>query len=144
MSCASNNQEYVLTKKDLIVSKSDLQGNITYVNQDLIRISGYSREELIGLPHNIFRHPDMPKEVFAGLWRCLKQRVLWSGVVKNRTKYNGFYWVRAEIATLYDDDGKHIGYTSVRSNLSQKDIELAQQIYSDIKAGRSWSFVKYR
>lgn len=139
-----HNQEYVLTKKDLIISKTDLQGNITYVNNDLIRISGYSREELIGVPHNIFRHPDMPKEVFAGLWRAIKQRVFWTGIVKNKTKYGGFYWVRAEITQIYDDNRKTIGYMSVRRHVDPKDVEKAKKIYADIKAGHSWSFIPFK
>ncbi|MDD2863103.1 MAG: PAS domain-containing protein [Methylococcales bacterium] len=139
-----HNQEYVLTKKDLIISKTDLQGNITYVNNDLVRISGYSREELIDKPHNIFRHPDMPKEVFEGLWRAIKQRVLWTGIVKNKTKYGGFYWVRAEITQIYDEHRKTIGYMSVRRHVDPKDIEKAKKIYADIKAGHSWSFIPFK
>lgn len=139
-----HNQEYVLTQKDLIISKTDLQGNITYVNNDLIRISSYSREELIGAPHNIFRHPDMPKEVFAGLWRAIKQRVFWTGIVKNRTKYGGFYWVRAEITQIYDENRKTIGYMSVRRHVDSKDVEKAKKIYADIKAGHSWSFIPFK
>lgn len=139
-----HNQEYVLTKKDLIISKTDLQGNITYVNNDLIRISGYSREELIGAPHNIFRHPDMPKEIFAGLWRAIKQRIFWTGVVKNRTKYGGYYWVRADITQIYDENRHTIGYMSVRRHVERKEIEKAQKLYADIKAGHSWSFVQFK
>jgi PAS domain S-box-containing protein len=139
-----HNQEYVLTPKDLIISKTDLNGIITYVNNDLIRISGYSREELIGAPHNIFRHPDMPKEVFAGLWRAIKQRIFWTGVVKNRTKYGGYYWVKAEITQVYDDNRKTIGYMSVRRHVSQKDIELAKKLYADIKSGHCWSFISFK
>ena len=139
-----HNQEYVLTKKDLIISKTDLQGNITYVNNDLIRISGYLKEELIGAPHNIFRHPDMPKEVFAGLWRAIKQCVFWTGIVKNKTKYGGFYWVRAEITQIYDDNRKTIGYMSVRRHVDPKDVEKAKKIYADIKAGHSWSFIPFK
>lgn len=137
-------QEYVLTKKDLIISKTDLQGTITYVNNDLVRISGYTKEELIGMPHNIFRHPDMPKEVFAGLWRAIKQRVFWTGIVKNKTKYGGFYWVRAEITQIYDDNRKTIGYMSVRRHVDQRDIEKAKKMYADIKAGHSWSYVPFK
>lgn len=139
-----HNQEYVLTPKDLIISKTDLEGNITYVNNDLIRISDYTREELIGAPHNIFRHPDMPKEVFAGLWRAIKQRVFWSGVVKNKTKYGGFYWVRADITQIYDENRKSIGYMSVRRHVSVKDIEKAKKLYADINAGNSWSFMPFK
>lgn len=139
-----HNQEYVLTKKDLIISKTDLQGNITYVNNDLIRIGGYSREELIGAPHNIFRHPDMPKEVFAGLWRAIKQRIFWTGVVKNRTKHGGFYWVRADITQIYDENRHTIGYMSVRRHVDREDIEKAEKLYAEIRSGHHWSFIKLK
>jgi PAS domain S-box-containing protein len=139
--CTLHNQEYVLTKKDLIISKTDLKGNITYINNDFVRISGFSKEELIGMPHNTVRHPDMPKEVFSGLWRTIKQRIFWTGIVKNKTKYGGFYWVRAEITQIYDENRKTIGYMSVRRHVDPKDIEKARKLYADIKAGHSWSFV---
>lgn len=69
-----DNEEYVLTEQDLLISKTDLQGNITHASDDLIRVSGFSKEELIGAPHNIFRHPDMPKEVFVYFMEKYKTR----------------------------------------------------------------------
>ncbi|MHB9019002.1 MAG: PAS domain-containing protein, partial [Burkholderiales bacterium] len=78
--------EYVLNDSEIIVSKTDLQGNITYINQDFVRISGFSQNELMGAPQNIIRHPDMPKEAFADLWRSIKSGKAWTGLVKNRCK----------------------------------------------------------
>ena len=130
-----NSQEYVLTENDLIVSKTDLKGIITFVNDDLVRITGFSRTELIGAPHNIFRHPDMPKEAFADLWKTVKSQYTWTGLVKNRTKSGGFYWVRANITPTYEN-GKHIGYMSVRRKPKLENVKLAEKVYADMRAGR--------
>lgn len=130
-----NNQEYVLTENDLIVSKTDLKGIITFVNDDLIRITGYTRDELIGAPHNIFRHPDMPKEAFADLWKTVTEGFTWSGLVKNRTKSGTFYWVRATVTPIYENE-KVIGYMSVRRKPNFANVRLAEKLYADIKAGR--------
>ena len=86
-------KEVLLTEKTLIVSKTDIKGVITYINKDFLEISGFSAAELIGHPHNIVRHPDMPVEAFADLWRTLKENRPWTGLVKNRCKNGDFYWV---------------------------------------------------
>lgn len=82
--------EYMLQPHETVVSKTDLRGNITYVNQDFIKISGYSEAELMGAPQNIVRHPDMPAAAFEDFWRTLQSGKAWSGLVKNRCK-NGDY-----------------------------------------------------
>lgn len=84
------NAEYILTENDSIVSKTDLKGIITYINEDFLRVSGFTREELIGAPHSIVRHPDVPPEAFEDLWKSLKAGRPWTGLVKNRRK-NGDY-----------------------------------------------------
>ncbi len=129
------NQEYTLTEHDLIVSKTDLKGIITFVNDDLVRISGFSRKELIGASHNIFRHPDMPKKAFADLWRTLAKNRTWSGLIKNKTKDNGFYWVRANIAPIYEN-GVRVGYMSARRKPDSLKVQAATKVYADINAGR--------
>ena len=138
-----NNEAYVLTEQDLLISKTDLQGNITHISDDLIRVSGFSKEELIGAPHNIFRHPDMPKEVFAYLWRSIKQGVLWSGHVKNKTKSGGFYWVIAVITPIREDD-KIVGYMSIRNKPDREGIENAKKMYTDIKLGKNWGLILFK
>lgn len=132
----STKDEYVLTDTDLIVSKTDLNGNITYINDDFIRIGGFSKAELIGAPHNILRHPDMPKAAFADMWKTLKSGNSWSGIVKNRTKNGGFYWVRANIMPLFED-GKTVGYLSVRNKPLIADVKNAEALYREINSGRS-------
>ncbi|PHV05306.1 chemotaxis protein [Janthinobacterium sp. BJB412] len=130
----ATHREYVLKDAEAVVSKTDLQGNITYANQDFINISGYSAEELLGAPQNIVRHPDMPAEAFADLWRCLKQGRSWTGLVKNRCKNGDHYWVEANAAPMIAD-GKVVGYTSIRVKPSREQVRAAEQAYAEIRAG---------
>ncbi len=128
------NHEYVLSEYDLIVTKTDLQGVITYVNDDLLRITGFTRDEVIGQKHSIFRHPDMPAEVFSDLWRTILNQSTWRGIVKNKTKDGGFYWVQADVTPFYENDFL-IGHMSVRRKADIDDIEIAEKVYSQMKAG---------
>ena len=89
------NVEYPLTDETLIVSKTDLKGKLSYFNGQFIEVSGFTEAELIGQPHNIVRHPDMPPEAFEDLWVTLKAGKPWAGAVKNRRKNGDFYWVLA-------------------------------------------------
>lgn len=127
-------REYVLQDSETIVSKTDLQGNITYANDAFIRISGFSESELLGAPQNIVRHPDMPPEAFADLWRCIKDGKSWTGMVKNRCKNGDFYWVEAHAAPLIKD-GQMVGYTSVRIKPSREQIRAADNAYRAIRDG---------
>ncbi|MGS2744245.1 methyl-accepting chemotaxis protein [Halomonas sp. LS-001] len=124
-------QEYLLNENDVLISRSDLEGNITYANPVFVRVSGYSHQELIGAPHNLLRHPDIPPPVFADLWKTLKAGYTWQGTLKNRRKNGDFYWVQATVAPL-NDDGKVVGYTSVRRPANRKDIQRAEKVYADI------------
>jgi aerotaxis receptor len=128
------NREYVLDDHDRIVSKTDIHGNITYVNQDFIDISGYTREELIGAPQNIVRHPDMPRAAFEDFWRTLKAGKAWTGLVKNRRKDGDHYWVEANAAPLLED-GQVVGYTSIRIKPGREQVEAAERAYARIREG---------
>ena len=131
------NVEYPLKESDSIVSKTDLKGVITYANEDFIRISGFSREELIGKSHNIVRHPDVPAEFFEDLWKALKAGRPWTGVVKNRCKNGDYYWVLNNVAPFYEND-QLVGYMSVRTKASPEQIEATSDVYRlfhDGKAG---------
>lgn len=128
------NVEYVLGEHETIVSKTDLKGKITYVNQDFLRISGFSEDELMRGPHNIVRHPDMPPAAFEDLWNTLKRGKAWTGLVKNRCKNGDYYWVEANAAPLFEN-GKLIGYTSIRNKAAPEQIAAAQAIYEQINAG---------
>jgi len=128
------NHEYILSEHDLIVTKTDLQGVIMYVNDDLLRITGFTREEVIGQKHTLFRHPDMPAEVFSDLWRTILNKSTWRGIIKNKTKDGGFYWVQADVTPFYENDSLN-GYMSVRRKATIEDIETAKIAYSQMKAG---------
>jgi aerotaxis receptor len=114
---------------ELIISRTDLKGNITYANETFALISGYSAEELIGKPHNIVRHPDMPKSVYKDLWETLKSGKNWQGFVKNKRKDNGYYWVHAEISGVYKD-GKLVEYKSLRTPM-ERETKINMQIKYD-------------
>ncbi|MBW8371535.1 MAG: PAS domain S-box protein, partial [Thiobacillus sp.] len=130
------NVEYILEDHASPTSKTDTQGNITFVNRDFVNISGFSEEELIGQPQNIVRHPDMPEEAFADLWRTIESGKAWTGLVKNRCKNGNHYWVEASVAPIIENQ-KIIGYTSVRGKPSREQVQAADSVYRAIKAGES-------
>ena len=116
-----------------LVSKTDLKGVITYANDAFVQISGYSREELIGQPHNLVRHPDMPPQAFQDLWETVERGEPWSGIVKNRTKNGDFYWVNAFVVPLRQD-GAVTGYMSVRTEPSREQIQAVETLYRQLNA----------
>ncbi|BCD63089.1 aerotaxis receptor [Nitratiruptor sp. YY08-26] len=124
--------ETEVPQDELIISRTDLKGIITYANETFARISGYRSEELIGKPHNILRHPDMPKSVFKDLWETIKAEKIWKGYVKNLRKDRGYYWIYAEISGVYKD-GKLVEYKSMRSWIPKdKRIEM-QNLYDKMR-----------
>ncbi len=129
-------EEVLYDKNAQLVSTTDLQGDITYANDEFCRIAGYSLEELIGQHHNIVRHPDMPKAAFADLWAKLKAGEAWRGMVKNRCKDGRYYWVDAYVTPLYQE-GRHIGYQSVRGAPKPEYKQRAEFIYSKLNRGKS-------
>jgi len=128
------NTEVLLSERFSIVSTTDLQGNITYANPYFVEISGFSVQELTGAPQNILRHPDMPKEAFADLWCTIKSGRPWTGMVKNRTKAGDYYWVLANVTPVYDN-GKPVGYMSVRTKPSREQVQQADAAYKEIREG---------
>lgn len=128
-------QEVLFSDEERIISTTDLDGNITYVNDVFVRVSGFSREELIGQHHNIIRHPDMPKAAFANLWQHIKHGRAWVGAVKNRCKNGDYYWVDAYVSPVYKNH-QHVGYQSVRSVLSERLKLQAENIYQTINQGK--------
>lgn len=115
-------REIELDKNILIVSETNEKGIIVYANSDFCKISGYTKDELIGKPHNIVRHSDMPKSAFKHLWDTIKSGKTWTGVVKNATKNGGFYWVYATIYPSIDVNGNR-RYISVRVKPTRQEIE---------------------
>lgn len=125
---------------ETIVSSTDPQGRITYVNGYFIEISGYSEAELVGQPHRLIRHPDMPAAAFADMWATLKRGRPWVGMVKNRCKNGDHYWVEANVSPIYDAAGKLEGYVSVRRKPSRDRVAEAERVYRDIREGRLTRF----
>jgi aerotaxis receptor len=126
--------ETLIPDGEFIYSRTDLKGVIQEVNDAFARISGYSREEMIGRPHNLVRHPDMPKEAFSDFWRDLKAGRPWRGIVKNRRKDGGYYWVEANVSPVREN-GRIVGYQSVRSKPTRQQVSEAEQAYHRIRSG---------
>ncbi|HEY9018189.1 methyl-accepting chemotaxis protein [Thiomicrospira sp.] len=131
-----NNNEYEVAKGQILVSKTDLAGTILECNDAFEAASGFTRDELIGQPHNMIRHPDVPPAVYADMWADLKAGIPWTQLVKNRRKDGGFYWVKARATPLFKD-GEITGYMSVRSRIDAADKQAATQAYRDIAAGKA-------
>ena len=123
------NQEVELSEGDLLVSRTDASGKITFVNQKFIDISGYSEQELVGSPHNVVRHPGMPVEAFADLWSTIKAGKPWEGLVKNRAKSGDHYWVRANVTPLIEG-GEISGFISIRSKPVRSQVDQAERAYA--------------
>jgi len=128
--------EYPVPEGEILVSKTDLNGIITYCNLIFVKVSGYSREELIGSPHNLLRHPDMPPEAFADMWKSNQANKPWRGLVKNRRKDGRYYWVEANVTPLIEN-GKTVGYVSFRYTATPEKIAQTAAAYEEIRAGSS-------
>jgi len=118
-----------------LLSTTDAKGQITYVNDEFIRVSGFEKEELIGESHNIVRHPDMPTEAFADMWATLKRGDAWMGLVKNRCKNGDYYWVDAFVTPIRDE-GKLVEYQSVRTKPDSQCVRRADEVYKRLKEGK--------
>ncbi|MDF1877708.1 PAS domain-containing protein [Sulfurimonas sp. SAG-AH-194-L11] len=123
------NTEKQLSVDEFIVSKTDERGKILYGNKTFIKISGYNEEELLGKPHSILRHPDMPKVVFQLLWDRLKEKKEIFAYVKNLCKDGSFYWVYANVTVTLDKDAKVIDLHSVRRKPSRASMKVIPGLY---------------
>ncbi|MBR0670846.1 methyl-accepting chemotaxis protein [Neoroseomonas soli] len=128
-------QEIEVPSGEVLVSRTDTGGRVVFANAAFARISGFGEKELLGAPHNIVRHPDMPPEAFADLWACIKAGRPWDGLVKNRAKSGAFYWVRANV-TPVEEAGAVTGYISIRSRPTAEEKAAAGTAYAAIRAGR--------
>ena len=122
-----------------IISRTDLRGVITHANNTFAKISGYEVGELIGKPHNIVRHPDMPKSVFTDIWETLGRGESWQGYVKNKRKDNGYYWVHANISGVYKN-GELVEYKSLRTPIDRETEIKMQNIYDALRKSEEQSF----
>lgn len=132
----TTNQQRTFSSDLRLISVTDTNGNIIDCNEAFVEVSGFTKSELIGQPHNIVRHPDMPELAFKQLWSQLKTGKPWMGLIKNRCKNGDFYWVSAYV-TPVTENGRIVGYESVRSCPKSEDISRATRLYDDIKLGKA-------
>lgn len=125
-------KEITLDKSTMIVSQTDLKGNILYANNDFCKIAGYTKDELIGQPHNIVRHNDMPKLAFKDLWDTVSSGKTWNGIVKNKTKDGNYYWVNATAYNVTKSNGEKV-YISVRTKPTDDEVKNAEALYRELK-----------
>lgn len=128
----TKSDEWFFPENSYILSETDENGIITYANEIFCEMAGYTQEELIGQPHNIVRHPDMPRIAFKGLWDDLRSKGFWTGFVKNRRKDNGYYWVYATALRKIHPDGR-VTYISVRLRPSRSDVEASEKLYAELR-----------
>jgi aerotaxis receptor len=129
-------REFELPDNATLMSTTDLQSHVQYANESFISASGFSREEIVGQPHNFVRHPDMPVEAFADMWATLKSGQPWTALVKNRRKNGDHYWVRAN-ATPVVRHGQPAGYLSVRTKPARAEVAAAEALYRDMREGKA-------
>ena len=123
-------KEIVFSKKKFIVSKTDTKGNILFINKNFSEISGYSEEEIIGMPHNVLRHPDMPRGIFFLVWNSLLAGREVSGVIKNLAKSGKYYWVIADFSIKRDNHGHIESFTAFRRSAPDQVIEEMEELYA--------------
>jgi aerotaxis receptor len=131
--------EYPITDATLIVSRTDTKGRLTYFNDEFVAAAGFTEAELMGQPHNIIRHPDMPPEAFENLWTTLQAGKPWAGAVKNRRKNGDFYWVLATASPLREN-GQITGFTSIRTKLPADQRREAEQVYALLHAKKAHDY----
>ncbi|MFT3956862.1 MAG: methyl-accepting chemotaxis protein [Piscinibacter sp.] len=127
-------REYRFDAGETLLSTTDLKGRITYANDAFVRVSGFTRDELYGQAHNLVRHPDMPEEAFADMWRTIQSGQTWTALVKNRRKDGDHYWVRAN-ATAIRDGGEAVGYLSVRTQPAAAEVAAHAALYQRFVQG---------
>ncbi len=125
-------RETVLDEFAFLVSETDAKGIIKFANDDFCKVAGYTLEELMGQPHNMVRHPDMPKAAFKSLWETVQSGNIWTGYVKNATKDGGYYWVYATVFPFESCDGSN-GFLSCRRKPSQEEINEHEALYKEWK-----------
>ncbi|HET9643123.1 MAG TPA: methyl-accepting chemotaxis protein [Burkholderiaceae bacterium] len=131
-------REFDLPDDATLMSTTDTQSRVTCANDAFVAVSGFSREEIHGEPHNIVRHPDMPKDAFADMWATLKGGEPWTALVKNRRKNGDHYWVRANAIPVVRG-GRQVGYMSVRTKPTRDEVNSAEALYKDFREGRAGS-----
>ncbi|MFZ2306004.1 MAG: methyl-accepting chemotaxis protein [Rhodoferax sp.] len=134
----TSQQEYLYADSDMLVSTTNPQGIITHCNAAFARVSGFDAQELIGQPHNLIRHPDVPSEVFKDMWATVERGKPWNGVLKNRRKNGDHYWVEANVTPILEN-GKPRAYMSVRTKPTAAQVQAAQRLYARVVSERARS-----
>lgn len=127
-------REVTFGDDEIIVSKTDTTGRITYVNRVFLKVAGYTESELLGAPHSIIRHPDMPRTVFRVLWETIAAGDEVFAYVKNMAKTGDFYWVFAHVTPSFDRDGNIVGYHSNRRTPDREALAIVQPLYEELLA----------
>jgi len=127
-----NNNRTRIDDNDFLVSKTDKKGYITYCNQIFMKVAEYKENELLGKPHNIVRHPDMPRIIFKLLWNRIQNKDEIFAYVKNKTKNGGYYWVYVNVTASVDDRGNIIGYYSVRRKINEQALPIVENLYANL------------
>ena len=131
---SKNSDEWYFSNSSYILSETDEKGIILYSNDIFCEIAGYKCEELIGQPHNIIRHPDMPKIAFKGLWDDITTKGFWSGTVKNLRKDGAYYWVQATVLRRVHSDGR-VTYLSIRRVPDRAVVDACIPLYAELRSG---------
>ena len=129
---SQNSDEWFFSSDQYILSETDEKGFILYANDVFCQLAGYTLEELVGQPHNIIRHPDMPRIAFKGLWDDIASKGFWTGIVKNLRKDGAYYWVHATALRKVSSSGK-VTYLSIRRVADRADIEACTTLYAELK-----------
>lgn len=133
---SSNRVALSFCNRPNILSTTSPQSHITYINPDFIKISGFTEEELLGQPHNIVRHPDMPPAAFEHMWSTLKSGRSWMGLIKNRCKNGDHYWVSAYVTPIAKN-GSIVEYQSVRTKPEPEQVLAAEKLYAQLRSGKA-------
>ncbi|MFM1856660.1 MAG: hypothetical protein RLZ83_1969, partial [Pseudomonadota bacterium] len=136
-------KEFPFPPGETLVSTTDLKGRILYCNPSFISVSGFTKEELLGQPHNLIRHPDMPEEAYRDMWETIANGQPWSAPVKNRRKDGTYYWVMANVTPLMDGD-RPGGYMSVRTLPTREQVSAAEALYATMRAEKQAGRMKHR
>ncbi|MCF6331583.1 MAG: PAS domain-containing protein [Sulfurimonas sp.] len=128
----TNSDEWYFANNSYILSETDDKGIITYANDIFCEIAGYTLKELMGEPHNILRHPEMPKIAFKGLWDDVQKKGFWTGIVKNLRKDGAYYWVHATVLRRINLKG-NVSYLSIRTTPLRADVEACTTLYKELK-----------
>jgi PAS domain S-box-containing protein len=125
-------KEQLFPESDILLSTTDLDSRVKYANKKFCDIAGFKLEEMVGKPHNLVRHPDMPKAAFGDMWSYIQSGRSWMGPVKNRCQNGDYYWVNAYVTPIKDTHGKVFEYQSVRTKPDQEVVKRATEVYKKI------------